>query len=133
MHKEETGIFGKAKGRRVGPHGTDSVHASQWYPAMHPGRSQVPFLRSPGDYRAHERSDPRDLARERLPEQGFSPFEVSSIPNKYKLAQVLACGLKAAVATYSQHWQGMYLDWTFNRQIEEAFSKFETMAIRKGS
>ncbi|MFA5653651.1 MAG: hypothetical protein WDA72_06035 [Desulfomonilia bacterium] len=129
MNKEETGIFGKAKGRQVGPQGTDSVHASQQYPATHPGRSQVPFLRSPRAITGHMNAGIRAIWHASdYQGKDFSPFEVSSIPNKYKLAQVLACGLKAAVATYSQHWQGMYLDWTFNHHIEGAFSKFGTMA-----
>ena len=92
MHKEETGIFGKARGSRVGPHGTDSVHASQWYPAMHPGRSQVPFLRSPRVITGRMNAAIRAIWRASdYQGKDFSPFEVSSIPNKYKLAQVLAC------------------------------------------
>ena len=123
LEEKGTAILGNAKGRRIGPQGTESVHPSQWYPAAHPGRSQVPYLLRPisisrltnaqihkiwrsSDYQGHD----------------FSPFDVSLIPNKYRLAQVLACGLKASVATYSQHWQGMYCDWTFNAHIAKALS-----------
>ncbi len=100
LEEKGTAILGNAKGRRISPQGTESVHPSQWYPAAHPGRSQVPYLLYPisisrltnaqihkiwrsSDYQGHD----------------FSPFDVSLIPNKYRLAQVLACGLKASVAT----------------------------------
>ena len=55
----------------------------------------------------------------------FFPFDISDVPSKYKLGQVLACGIKATCATYSQHWQGMYFDWTFNKQCKEAVSQFK--------
>jgi len=128
---EETSItiWGKRDGRKIAAEGSSEVHRSQWYPGCHPGRSQVPYLLYPrsisnltnalirgvwqsGDYQGRD----------------FIPFELTSVPNKFKLAQVLACGLKATVATYSQHWQGMYFDWTFNNRIEDAFSKLEVNA-----
>jgi len=129
LDEKGTAILGKGKGRRIAPHGTHGVHPSQWYPAAHPGRSQVPYLLNPisisrltnaqirtiwhsSDYQGHD----------------FSPFDISLIPNKFRLAQVLACGLKASVATYSQHWQGMYCDWTFNAHVAKALSLFGDMA-----
>jgi len=129
LDEKGTAILGNVRGRRIGPQGSDNVHPSQCYPAVHPGRSQVPYLLRPlsisrltnatirniwhsSDYQGHD----------------FSPFDVSLIPNKYRLARVLACGLKASVATYSQHWQGMYCDWTFNAHIAKAISLCGSMA-----
>jgi hypothetical protein len=66
-------------------------------------------------------------ASSRYQGRDFSLFKVQEVPSKYKLSQVLACGLKAACATYSQHWQGMYFDWTFNEECGKAISMFGVM------
>ena len=121
--------MGNEKGRIVAPEGTNSVHQSQWYPEKHPGRSQVPFLLHPRSISLVNNIQIRNIWQS-SDYQGhdFTPFEISHIPNKSKLAQVLACGLKASVATYSQHWQGMYFDWSLNGDIEEAFSRLKVKA-----
>jgi hypothetical protein len=127
MSKEKkTVIFGNTQGRIIAPEGTEGVHLSQWYPDKHPGRSQVPYLLWPKSIPLRINTKIRKIWQSSdYPGKDFVPFETSSVPNKFKLAQVLACGLKATVATYSQHWQGMYFDWSLNTRVEEAFSKMK--------
>ncbi|MFY9112174.1 MAG: hypothetical protein WAP34_09565 [Desulfomonilia bacterium] len=125
--EKKTGIMGNSKGRVIAPEGTEEVHRSQWYPEKHPGRSQVPYLLHPKSVSLMTNGLIRKIWRSSdYQGRDFAPFEITQVPNKYRLAQVLACGLKAAVATYSQHWQGMYFDWSLNSQIEEACSKMDT-------
>jgi len=127
--KKQTAILGKVRGRRIGPHGSEAVHPSQWYPEAHPGRSQVPYLLHPISISRLTNAEIRRIWHSSdYQGRDFSPFDVSMIPSKYRLAQVLACGLKASVATYSQHWQGMYCDWTFNAHFERALSRCGRMA-----
>ncbi len=120
--QELCGALGKSNGRKIGVEGCPEVHRSQWFPQSHPGTSEVPYLLYPTNITPEQ-----NLAIRKVWSSGhysgkdFAPFDVSEVPNKYKLGQVLACGLKATCATYSQHWQGMYFDWTFNSTCRDAF------------
>lgn len=122
-------ILGKSKGRKVAVEGSSKVHRSQWMPDRHPGTCEVPYILHPTSVKLFENMEIRRIwDSSDYSGKDFSPFEVTDVPNKFRLAQVLACGLKAACATYSQHWEGMYFDWTFNDKCQTAISKFGVMA-----
>ncbi len=122
------GILGKPKGRIVSPEGTEGIHRSQWYPEKHPGNCQIPFILYPLNITEEENRAIREIwGSGQYNGREFTSFEITDIPSKYSLAQVISCGLKAANATYSQHWQGMYFDWTFNKDIFEIIGSFNRM------
>ncbi|MBN1637073.1 MAG: hypothetical protein JW920_11190 [Deltaproteobacteria bacterium] len=121
-------ILGKKNGRKIAPEGTADIHKTQWMPETHPGTSEVPYLFYPRSITRLQNIWIRKIwAASEYPGKDFAPFEINDVPSKYKLGQVLACGIKAACATYSQHWQGMYFDWTFNSQCEKAIAKLKVM------
>jgi hypothetical protein len=121
-------IIGKVQGRKIAPEGTEDVHRSQWFPAEHPGTCEVPYILYPRSIATKENILIRKIwMSSHYLGNDFIPFEIAAVPNKYRLAQVLACGLKASNATYSQHWQGMYFDWTFNELIRKSLGKFNEM------
>jgi len=122
-------VLGKSKGRKVAPKGSSKVHRSQWMPDRHPGTCEVPYILYPTSVKLFENMEIRKIWDSNgYSGREFSPFEVSDVPNKFRLAQILACGLKATCATYSQHWKGMYFDWTFNEECQKAISKFNVIA-----
>ncbi|MFY9399624.1 MAG: hypothetical protein WAR22_14800 [Desulfomonilia bacterium] len=117
-------VLGNELGRRIGPEGCPDVHHSQWFPKRHPSTCEIPYLLFPRSITERENHAIREIwSSSRYTGKDFAPFDVSEVPNKYRLGQVLACGLKASCATYSQHWQGMYFDWTFNSECREAFER----------
>ncbi len=126
--KEKARVLGKPRGRKIAPEGSLEVHRSQWMPDRHPGTCEIPYILYPTSIKLFDNVKIREIW-DSSDYQGkdFSPFEVTDVPNKYRLAQALACGLKAANATYSQHWKGMYFDWTFNEECQKAISKFRVM------
>ncbi len=127
--KENTVVLGKRNGRKLGFEGNSEVHRSQWMPASHPGTNEIPYLLCPTSISVEENSYIRYIWRSSdYSGKNFAPFELAEVPNKYKLGQILACGIKATCATYSQHWQGMYFDWTFNSQCKEAISKLKVLS-----
>lgn len=124
--KDTSVIIGKEKGRLVAREGTAGIHVSQWVPKLHPGNNEVPYILYPRSVKFSENIKIRKIWESSdCNGKHFVPFDVSDVPGKYKLGQVLACGIKATCATYSQHWQGMYFDWTFNNQCREAVSQFK--------
>ncbi len=126
-------IIGKVRGRKIAPEGTADVHRSQWVPAEHPGTCEVPYILYPRSIATKENILIRKIwMSSHYSGKDFIPFEITAVPNKYRLAQVLACGLKASNATYSQHWQGMYFDWTFNELIKKALGKFNELSHGEG-
>ena len=128
-NKENTVVLGKENGRKLGFEGNSEVHRSQWMPASHPGTNEIPYLLYPTSISVEENSYIRYIWRSSdYSGKNFAPFELAEVPNKYKLGQILACGIKATCATYSQHWQGMYFDWTFNSQCKEAISKLKVLS-----
>ena len=128
MSENGEGVLGNKNGRRIGPQGSAAVHPSQWYPAEHPRTSNIPFLVSPRSITRIQAAGIRRIWQAHTYQgRDFCPFEVSSVPNKYRLAELIACGLKASCATYSQHWQGMYFDWTFNEELERALASFTNL------
>ncbi len=125
-HEEDSPLPGKERGRKIGPEGTADVHRSQWYPAEHPGTCEVPYILFPRSITTQENILIRKIWKSsHYSGLDFTPFDITDVPNKYRLAQVLACGLKASNATYSQHWQGMYFDWTFNEEMQEILSSMD--------
>ncbi len=128
MTEVKNEIFGNKNGRRVGPENCESVHKSQWYPEKHPGTCQVPYLSHQISINEDENKTIREIWNAgEYNAHNFSVFDINEVPSKYKLAQVLACGLKATNATYSQHWEGMYFDWTFNNEMKDAIDKLNTL------
>jgi len=126
---KNSSLPGKANGRRIAVQGTPDIHRAQQYPIEHPGTSQVPFLVNPISITNRDNLIIRRVWRSsHYYGKDFSPFEISDVPSKYRFAQVLACGLKATNATYSQHWEGMYFDWSFNSEISEIVSSFKKMS-----
>jgi hypothetical protein len=126
---EKSKVLGNEKGRRIGVEGTADVHRSQWVPREHPGTCQVPFLLYPLSVSHRENMVIRRIWKSsHYYGQDFTPFEITDVPDKHRLAQVLACGLKATNATYSQHWEGMYFDWTFNGNMREIIDEFSEMS-----
>ena len=124
-------MLGKENGRRIAVDGNPAVHRSQWYPDRHPATCEVPYLLYPKSINEKTNKAIRSIWRSsHYCGKDFAPFNIKEVPNKYKLGQVLACGLKASCATYSQHWQGMYFDWTFNKECRAAFAKMKE--IRAG-
>jgi hypothetical protein len=122
--QEGDGVLGKRNGRKVALDGHAGVHRSGWYPEKHPGTCEIPYLLYPLSITEKQNRGIRHIWRSSFYKgKDFAPFNVKEVPGKYALGQVLACGLKASNATYSQHWQGMYFDWTFNTECREAFSK----------
>lgn len=122
--KKTPEVLGKAKGRRIACEGSPLVHRSEWFPACHPGKNEIPYILYPVSITREENRYIRHIWQSGdYSGKDFAPFMITEVPNKYKLGQILACGLKAACATYSQHWQGMYFDWTFNSQCKDAFLK----------
>jgi len=122
--QEHNGVLGNEKGRKIGPEGSPDVHRSQWYPLSHPRTSEIPYLLYPTRITKEQNDAIRKIWDSGLyGGKDFAPFDIREVPNKYRLGQVLSCGLKATCATYSQHWQGMYFDWTFNSECREAFSR----------
>ena len=120
--QEHNGVLGNEKGRKIGPEGSPDVHRSQWYPLSHPRTSEIPYLLYPTRITQEQNDAIRKIWDSGLyGGKDFAPFDIREVPNKYRLGQVLSCGLKATCATYSQHWQGMYFDWTFNSECREAF------------
>lgn len=121
-------ILGKQKGRRIAAENTEEIHLSQWFPESHPGTCQIPYIVHPRSL-----SLPENYQIRRIWNSGsyqgrdFAPFDIKGIPGKFELAQLIVCGLKASVATYSQHWQGMYIDWTFNQEVKDALEQFGVM------
>jgi hypothetical protein len=126
--KDTSVIIGKEKGRQLAFEGTPGVHVSQWLPQSHPGNNEVPYILYPRSIKFWENIIIRKIWESSdYNGKHFVPFDISDVPSKYRLGQVLACGIKATCATYSQHWQGMYFDWTFNNQCREAFSQFKEL------
>ncbi len=124
----ESGVYGKNDGRKIAREGNAAIHRSQWYPARHPGTCEIPYLICPTSITEKQNQAIRHIWRSSFYKgKDFAPFNIKETPNKYRLGQVLACGLKASCATYSQHWQGMYFDWTFNTECKEAFSKMKVV------
>ena len=129
MSDKVPAIMGKVRGRKIAPEGTEDVHRSQWVPDEHPGTCEVPYILYPRSIATKENILIRKIwMSSHYSGKDFIPFEITSVPNKYRLAQVLACGLKASNATYSQHWQGMYFDWTFNELIRKALGRFTVLS-----
>ncbi len=119
--QNESGVYGKQDGRKIALEGNAAVHRSQWYPESHPGTCEIPYLICPTSITEKQNQAVRHIWRSSFYKgKDFAPFNIKEMPNKYKLGQVLACGLKATCATYSQHWQGMYFDWTFNSECRDA-------------
>jgi hypothetical protein len=115
--------MGNEQGRKIGVEGSPDVHRSQWFPPSHPKTSETPYLLYPTRItRDHNDTIRKIWSSSQYSGKDFAPFDIHEVPNKYRLGQVLACGLKATCATYSQHWQGMYFDWTFNSECREAFA-----------
>jgi hypothetical protein len=122
------GVYGKKNGRKIAPENNNMIHKSQWYPTQHPATSQVPYLLGPLSISSEENRKVREIWNAGMYQgKDFVIPEISQIPGKRKLAQVLACALKATCATYSQHWEGMYFDWTLNDEMERIFSVFAVM------
>ncbi len=122
-------VLGKSNGRKVAPEGSSEVHRSQWIAAAHPGKNEIPYLLNPVSVTKEENSYIRYIWRSsEYSGKNFAPFEITEVPNKYKLGQILACGIKAACATYSQHWQGMYFDWSYNSECKKAISKLKVLS-----
>lgn len=125
-HEKDSPLLGKERGRKIGPEGTADVHRSQWYPEEHPGTCEVPYILFPRSITTQENILIRKIWKSsHYSGRDFIPFDITDVPNKYQLAQVLACGLKASNATYSQHWQGMYFDWTFNEEMRRILNLME--------
>ncbi|TAL38996.1 MAG: hypothetical protein EPN93_02660 [Spirochaetes bacterium] len=125
-NKQKIPIWGKEKGRKIAIRGTDVVHPSQWVSGEHPGTCQVPYILNPRSLSHHENLAIRRIWRSSdYSGKNFSLFNITDVPSKYKLAQVLACGLKATNATYSQHWEGLYFDWTFNERMKAIVNEFK--------
>jgi hypothetical protein len=121
--QDSDGVLGKVNGRKIALDGHEGVHRSGWYPDRHPGTCEIPFLLYPLSITEKQNRAIRHVWRSSFyTGRDFAPFNVKEVPDKHLLGQVLACGLKASNATYSQHWQGMYFDWTFNSECREAFS-----------
>ena len=124
--EDEAKILGKEKGRKVAPEGTDSIHRSNWMPKSHNGKSSVPYILHPKTIGHGENMAVREIWESgNYQGRDFATFSPKEAPSKYKLAQALACGLKATNATYSQHWQGMYLDWSMNQECRKIFETFQ--------
>ena len=122
------GVYGKKNGRKIAPENHNIIHKSQWYPQQHPATSQVPYLLYPLSISGEENRKIREIWNAGMYQgKDFVMPEIGQIPGKRKLAQVLACALKASCATYSQHWEGMYFDWTLNDEMERIFSNFTVM------
>ncbi len=128
MNDKSKTIFGKPNGRIIAAENNPNIHKSQWYPEKHPGTSQVPYLINQVSISEHENTMIREIWNaSEYSSRDFSVFDIKDVPSKYRLAQVLACGLKATNATYSQHWQGMYFDWTCNSEVKDAIDLFGIM------
>ncbi len=128
MTESHEDVLGREYGRRIAPEGTEGVHRSQMFPGKHPGTCQVPFMLYPRNLSTGENAAIRTIWKSsNYFGRDFMPFEITSVPSKYLLAQVLACGLKAANATYSQHWEGMYFDWTLNEKVKKIINGFPVM------
>lgn len=122
--RKQHAVLGNELGRKIGPEGIPDVHRSQWFPESHPRTCEIPYLLFPTSISEHQNRAIREIWDSSLYNgKDFAPFDIREVPNKFRLGQVLACGLKATCATYSQHWQGMYFDWTFNSECREAFAR----------
>ena len=128
-NKNSSVVLGKRNGRKLGFAGSKEVHRSQWIPESHPGTNEIPYLLYPASITPEENNYIRYIWRSsEYSGKNFAPFELTEVPNKYKLGQILACGIKATCATYSQHWQGMYFDWTFNSKCKDAIEKLSEIS-----